>query len=531
MLLCLTLTPSFEPLRELVGSPLFTSIILFKDTLATWTFRNVEAEALGMRMLDILRVPSHRSSFDEGVEASIATLDNEIARLLNEDVSHQSLEDLLSNFHRLEDAYSSFYRYGAFVEPVQAAAQSRLISTVKRLKEQREEKVDVVTESLYCLDSQSYVIDHLNQLLDVLELTRDRLSTSRLGNGVLEMPLLPVNAFLSSLGRADDSSSDLLDSYVASHSWIKNDYLLCRRLTVAEFLEEDLTHFGGTLADATEALALQLKEIERNRSEQWKRKTEMLESLTPSETRVLAIHDAIGGRLSDLRKKIVKRTNGCFFALLGQIAERIQVDLGSVLQLLPQELDTAVRAPERFRSRLIDRADSMLVYQADFSILDEESYDWPTGFTPMDGPSLAEGAIAVEETLAAISTRLDCLDDEGDVIEKLSGVVVYSAPGVAESSGLVKVVRNPRGADLDDGSILVASSTTPEFLPLMRKASAIVTDWGGQTSHAAIIARELRIPCVIGTKTGSYVLKTGDEVTIDWNSGDIIRQKRIGSAT
>jgi len=65
----------------------------------------------------------------------------------------------------------------------------------------------------------------------------------------------------------------------------------------------------------------------------------------------------------------------------------------------------------------------------------------------------------------------------------------------------------------------VTSMTTPEFVPAMRKAKAIVTDEGGVTCHAAIVSRELNKSCVIGTKNASKVLKDGDLVEVDAEKG------------
>jgi phosphohistidine swiveling domain-containing protein len=70
-----------------------------------------------------------------------------------------------------------------------------------------------------------------------------------------------------------------------------------------------------------------------------------------------------------------------------------------------------------------------------------------------------------------------------------------------------------------DGSILVAPMTAPEYLPAMKRACAIVTDEGGITCHAAIVSRELQIPCVIGVKIATRVLQDGDEVEVDAEKG------------
>jgi phosphoenolpyruvate synthase/pyruvate phosphate dikinase len=79
---------------------------------------------------------------------------------------------------------------------------------------------------------------------------------------------------------------------------------------------------------------------------------------------------------------------------------------------------------------------------------------------------------------------------------------------------------------LIDGKILVAIQTTPHFIPYMKKAKAIITDEGGLTCHAAIIAREFRIPCVVGTKIATQVLKDGDFVEINMDNGVIKIKKK-----
>jgi pyruvate,water dikinase len=87
--------------------------------------------------------------------------------------------------------------------------------------------------------------------------------------------------------------------------------------------------------------------------------------------------------------------------------------------------------------------------------------------------------------------------------------------------GKAKVVLNPEDAnrDMTKGDILVTGMTDPDFVPFMKMASAIVTDKGGITSHAAIVSRELNIPCVVGTEIGTQLMKTGQEYTVDSRNG------------
>lgn len=71
------------------------------------------------------------------------------------------------------------------------------------------------------------------------------------------------------------------------------------------------------------------------------------------------------------------------------------------------------------------------------------------------------------------------------------------------------------------GKILVTTMTRPEFVPIMRQAKAIITDEGGLTCHAAIVARELGIPCLIGTRRATKIFRTGDKLEIDFNQGKV----------
>ena len=72
---------------------------------------------------------------------------------------------------------------------------------------------------------------------------------------------------------------------------------------------------------------------------------------------------------------------------------------------------------------------------------------------------------------------------------------------------------------MKDGNILVSRSTNPSLVPAMRQSSAFVTDAGGLTCHAAIVAREMKKPCIVGTKFATKVLKDGDLVEVDAEKG------------
>lgn len=90
--------------------------------------------------------------------------------------------------------------------------------------------------------------------------------------------------------------------------------------------------------------------------------------------------------------------------------------------------------------------------------------------------------------------------------------------------GRVKIVnRADEMSKFTDGNILVSNVTDPTLLPIMKKANAFVTNMGGLTCHAAIVAREMKKPCVVGTKIATHVFKDGDMVEVDAERG-IVRK-------
>jgi pyruvate,water dikinase len=100
----------------------------------------------------------------------------------------------------------------------------------------------------------------------------------------------------------------------------------------------------------------------------------------------------------------------------------------------------------------------------------------------------------------------------------LSGLA--ASPGVA--SGAVRVLSSPKeGGRLRTGEILVAPMTNPDWVPTIRRAGAVVTDGGGMTCHAAIVSRELRVPCIVGARTATSVLRDGEVVTVDGGRGQV----------
>lgn len=116
----------------------------------------------------------------------------------------------------------------------------------------------------------------------------------------------------------------------------------------------------------------------------------------------------------------------------------------------------------------------------------------------------------------------------GEVKMADTPILVGAAASPGVGSGGVKLLKSPKEIGrVKEGDVLVAPMTSPDYVPAMKKAVAIVTDAGGQTSHAAIVSRELGIPCVVGTKEATKKLKEGMVVTVDGTTGQVFMGARI----
>ncbi|MBI2278463.1 MAG: phosphoenolpyruvate synthase [Candidatus Brennerbacteria bacterium] len=166
--------------------------------------------------------------------------------------------------------------------------------------------------------------------------------------------------------------------------------------------------------------------------------------------------------------------------------------------------------------------------------------------------TLARWAVTIEEHFSKLHKRKQPMDIEWakdgktkelfivqarpETVRSLEGKRVYReyrmegkgklltkgiAVGTKIGAGKARVLASAKKITaFKPGEVLVTSITDPDWEPIMKIASAIVTDKGGRTSHAAIVSRELGIPCVVGTENATSTLKTGQMVTVDCSSGD-----------
>ncbi len=131
-----------------------------------------------------------------------------------------------------------------------------------------------------------------------------------------------------------------------------------------------------------------------------------------------------------------------------------------------------------------------------------------------------KGKIYIVQTRPVTTIKEGAVAEAHDIDAPILVSGAAASPGVAH--GPVKIVPDPSQIDkVLNGDVLVAEMTTPDFVPAMKRAAAIVTDRGGRTAHAAIVSRELGIPCVVGTEKATATLKDGQVITVDGSAGKV----------
>ena len=197
------------------------------------------------------------------------------------------------------------------------------------------------------------------------------------------------------------------------------------------------------------------------------------------------------------------------------------------LVLAPDAGTREAVVPESDRRRFCLH-DSEVETLARWAVAIERHYSTVAGAArPMDIEFAKDGATGVLSIIQARPETVHARHAGDATIEtwRLAGpvgetLVRGQAVGARIATGVVRVVTDPSGLGaVRDGEVLVAPITDPDWEPVMRRVAAIVTDHGGRTAHAAIVSRELGLPCIVGTGDATRVLRDGMDVTVVCSEG------------
>lgn len=192
------------------------------------------------------------------------------------------------------------------------------------------------------------------------------------------------------------------------------------------------------------------------------------------------------------------RKHGIYFGLynatfmFNEIANRLNITLENVRNLFPWEMEDILIKNKKLPN-FKDREEGILV-------------------------ELFNGKAKIKRKVEAnkFINKIELKQNNIELKDELNGSCAFHG----KVKGIVKLINLTSDmVKMNNGDILVSHQTNPDLLPAMKKASAFVTDIGGITCHAAIVAREMRKPCIVGTKIATKVFKDGDVVEVDADNG------------
>ena len=240
----------------------------------------------------------------------------------------------------------------------------------------------------------------------------------------------------------------------------------------------------------------ELKRLQRRitkKNEALKKQEVLLKKFSPADRSLIVLLRLI---LESKAKRVDAHSLTYFLAekMMLEIGRRVGLTLSQMRVVMPSEVPALFR---KFSLNKINREYNFVMY-------------W---YKAPNEPKKLSGENGLNK-MSYITDRLPKVN--------LSSRIVGETGYQGKVVGVVRIILDMRDAGaFRTGEVLITRMTDPSYLPIMKRARAIVTEIGGITSHAAIMARELRKPCVIGAINASKILKNGDRVEIDANKGTI----------
>ncbi len=280
-----------------------------------------------------------------------------------------------------------------------------------------------------------------------------------------------------------------LKVHVRKYHWIQNNYLNQNKLTLDYFAQRVFQH-----SKEMKKVKKYLKEYYSNLHKNSEKKNNFLNELNNKELKLMIYISDQHGYWQDLRKKANLVANYYLYLFLTHTGKKMNLPYEDLCLLTIEEFTSLLNGESLNWDEIKSRKKVVAILSCD-----KGSYIYNTDQSE-------EMAAFVENKTKSIVSN----DFRG------------SSACMGKHVGRVKIVMNPNVVcNFEEDSVLVTSMTRPEFLPLMKKSGSIVTNEGGITCHAAILARELGVPCIVGTNIATRVLKDGDLVEVDANHGVI----------
>lgn len=503
MLLDLTFEACGDPFRTAFGFPFFTSVLYYRtegrdsdaNYVASWLLRYDEGVAVGRWLVDLLLLPSFAAEFERRWEDACAEL-LACARSMRAGANGA---DEVASIGEFRELFLRYYSLGAITEPLQWFCEGEIRRFFSgdagvTLASDLGLKADTAAAALYTMSEEPYAFTVERELLD-----------------------------LAAQLTAGDPIDAALEEHARRFYWKANNYARVHETTAGEVREE-------VEALARRDPAARKRDLMARRTENQERRAAVLRAAPHRIRRFGMLVDEFGSGLADRRKAVMNESLAGLAAAVSRLANEWRVPLPDLMMLGPAELGAGGHVAGELQRIAAARRETYVQTLAPSPLDDPEmeaalSVDErpPEVLAPRQGAIGSADGESGLDLLAELDAHMELFVTTGERDHLRGQVVAVAGLDASSVRGIVRIVLDPvsQRREFIDGEILVASSTTPDYVPLMRRAAAIVTNMGGMLQHAAHFAREEDKPCVVGTGYATSSLTTGDEVVLDLVTGEI----------
>ncbi|MBU0457010.1 MAG: PEP/pyruvate-binding domain-containing protein [Nanoarchaeota archaeon] len=407
------------------------------------------------------------------------------SQLLNTSLEDWSSDKLINFYKKFCHLQSREYAIGVLLPLIDIHGVSFLESFLKKYltKHLSKNKIDDAFKAFTSPIKNSFALD---QEMDLL-LLADEIFKSKenrkifLDNDPKDIP--------SKLKTKDIASYNRLKEHAKKHGWVYYVYSgpAFGEIQFAEFLKEILNKNTNPTKERNRRMNERKKLIEK--------RNEYLKLLMPSKKDKTLIELISTYVLSKPRRKDYQsRSYYHLEKFYKEVSRRLDIPLDLIRSATQEQIYQGLSTGNIFEKNLKSQYEHHICYFDNGKVI----------------------TLAEEQAQNFINNHVTKEKLEIDDSEIIMGNTAFHG----KATGIVKVINDRTTMEkMEDGNILVSVATTPNIVPAMKKASAIVTDEGGLTCHAAIVSRELEVPCVVGTKFASKILQDGDMVEVDANQG------------
>lgn len=392
----------------------------------------------------------------------------ESEKFKNLDFSKMSDQQSIDEFNKLAELHRQNHLYGGILtflpDEEQQRVSNAILNKIKDLIEKNKSNLDL-TEAWNVLTTPSKRSFREQEEIDILRIAKKLLQNEKI-----------------------DINNELIVKHHAKYCWLPYMYS-----GPAYNIKYYYTRIKKKIKSGTVYIDNELGKLEEKHKTVLEEQQKILSQLKPNpkDKQLLEFAQEMVF-IKGYRKDTFYHLFYCYELFFREVAKRIHIELDLVRFLFPWEFKDALINKKFSQERLQKRKNKSLYYMDKEKIVfyfDQE----------------------VENFKQTVK-----IEGELDKKKSMKGMIAY--PGYAK--GTVRIVNRLEDMKkMNYGEILISQMTSPNIVPAMKKAAAIVTNTGGLTCHASILSRELKIPCIIGTKIATKVLKDGMEVEVDAEKG------------